>query len=49
MNADERIAAMHALMEAPAEAVLNTAYPDVFMLHEAGGGWGETGKDGKVS
>ena len=42
--ADERAAAMHALMEAPAEAALRLAYPDVFMLHEPGGGWGEPRK-----
>ncbi|GBF93637.1 COP-II coat subunit, partial [Raphidocelis subcapitata] len=34
VNADERTAALHALMEAPADAALSTAYPDVFALHD---------------
>jgi len=48
VNADERVAALHALMEAPSEAVLAAAYPDVFMLQGEGAGWGVAGQDGKV-
>lgn len=41
VNADERIAALHSLMEAPVEATLTAAYPDVFALHDASVPWGQ--------